>query len=384
MAGAALLLLCALPMQGSLKTTVEAALTAPAGGRVLELYYEIPRSSLVFLKNGDGYEARYRFRVQALGRAREPLAGRVWDRELRVDDYARTVRSDSAETGVLTMSIPDSATLVSVEVVDLSSERRATGRLELGPVASGLSLGFISAGEPAATRRLGYADTIHVRASAQPGVAMDSCRFLVKRADRVVTGATVPARDSAGIRTAFFSYPVAGADGRPRLRVGDYELLVTGLGTEAQVGAIATFHVEYPFFFDDSVYQARVEQLVYVATTEESRRLKRAEPAERDSLWREFWRPRDDVPATERNEREEEYFARVQHAEEKFRHGDLGFRSDRGRVYVTYGPPDQVDARSFELDSPAYEIWYYYESGRSFTFYDRYGTGQYVLAGARG
>ena len=384
MIGAALFLLCSLPMQGSLKTTIEAALSAPTGGRILELYYEVPRSSLVFLKSVDGYEARYRFRVQALGRGREPLAGQVWDRQMRLAEYVHTGRSDSAATGVLTMSVPDSATLVTVEVADLSSERRAVGRLELDFDASGLSLGFVTAGEPAATRRLGIDDTVRVWASARAGVEMDSCRFLVKSADRVVTGATVPARDSAGVRTAFFSYPVAGTDGGPRLRTGDYELLATGLGADARLGAIATFHVDYPFFFDDSVYESRVEQLVYVASTDESRRLKRAEPAQRDSLWREFWRPRDDVPATERNEREEEYFARIQHAEDKFRHGDLGFRSDRGRIYVTYGPPDQVDARAFELDSPAYETWYYYGAGRSFTFYDRYGTGQYVLAGTRG
>jgi GWxTD domain-containing protein len=90
------------------------------------------------------------------------------------------------------------------------------------------------------------------------------------------------------------------------------------------------------------------------------------------------------VPATDRNEREEEYFARISYAEEKFRHGDRGYRSDRGRVYVVYGPPDQVESRPFELDTPAYEVWSYYGSGRSFTFVDRYGTGQFVLVSAGG
>ncbi len=379
---ALLLLVSALPMQGSLKATVEAAVTSTAEGRAVEIYYEIPHGSLVFTRTGVGFEARYQVRAQAFGRARRPLAGRVWDLRVAAYEYGATSAGDSSASGFLTMALPESTVAVSVEVRDLSSERRSTGRMEVSSAASGLALAFVVGDSVVGTRRFGIADTVRVVARAGAGVELDSCRFLLSSRGRVVTGRTAPAYDSAGARAAGFSYPVAGTDRGPRLRNGDYELVVTGFAAGGQTGAVATFRVDYPFHYDDSAYRARVEQLIYVATPEEIRRLKTAAPAERDSLWRGFWQSRDDVPSTGRNEREDEYFARIDYANEKFRHGDLGYRSDRGRVYVTYGPPDQVETRPFELDRPAYEIWHYYETGRSFRFIDRYGTGQYVLSGA--
>lgn len=379
-----LLLALALPMQGDLKVAVEAAVVAAPGGRSLELYCELPRSSLVFVRSDGGFAARYQVRVQATGRRRGALAARVWEREEHLTDFAQTSRGDSTLSATFSLVLPESAVGASVEVRDMSSERRASGRLEFPPGGDGLSLVFDGGSTGAGNRRLGFSDTLRVRAVTAAGIKMDSCRFLVKTGGKVVTGATVAAGDSAEVSSAAFAHPVAGTPGRPKLRIGDHELVANGLASGRLLSAVATFRVDYPFYYDDSLYEVRVEQLVYVASTEEIRRLKGADLPERDSTWRAFWRSRDDVPATERNEREDEYFSRIAYAEEKFRHGDRGFRSDRGRVYVTYGPPDQVDSRTFELDSPAYEVWHYYGNGRTFTFVDRYGTGQFVLAGARG
>lgn len=54
------------------------------------------------------------------------------------------------------------------------------------------------------------------------------------------------------------------------------------------------------------------------------------------------------------------------------------WRTDRGRVYVIYGPPDDIESVLFLGEQVPHEIWYYYEGGsESFVFADRSGTGLY-------
>jgi len=55
-----------------------------------------------------------------------------------------------------------------------------------------------------------------------------------------------------------------------------------------------------------------------------------------------------------------------------------GWKTDRGRVYIIYGPPDDIESELFQGEQVPYEIWYYYGGGNdSFVFADRNGTGEY-------
>ncbi len=147
-----------------------------------------------------------------------------------------------------------------------------------------------------------------------------------------------------------------------------------------------------PFHRDEATWQIRVNQLEYIATTRQINELKQSPVEERDSLWRAFWKKHDPTPNTDFNEQEVEYFRRISHCEEHFSHGDKGWQSDRAKIYVRYGPPDEVQLRPYELYAPAhelenpsikfydaYEIWYYYKINRRFIFGDRHGLGQYIL-----
>jgi GWxTD domain-containing protein len=55
-----------------------------------------------------------------------------------------------------------------------------------------------------------------------------------------------------------------------------------------------------------------------------------------------------------------------------------GWRTDRGRAYIIYGPPDDIEAVLFQGEQVPYEIWFYYGRGNErFVFADRSGTGDY-------
>jgi GWxTD domain-containing protein len=95
--------------------------------------------------------------------------------------------------------------------------------------------------------------------------------------------------------------------------------------------------------------------VVYIITPEEARAFKMLKTDEqREHFIEQFWRARDTDPATEENEYRREYYGRIAYANKYFPFGDVpGWRSDRGRIFITYGKPDEVEP------FPSGERWIY-------------------------
>jgi GWxTD domain-containing protein len=97
----------------------------------------------------------------------------------------------------------------------------------------------------------------------------------------------------------------------------------------------------------------------------------------------EFWQRRDPDPTAFGNEFREEHTRRWNFANQqfsKFKQGD-GWKSDRGRVYIIYGPPDDIERHPSDFSSVAWEQWFYYslEGGVHFVFADLSGFDNFVL-----
>ena len=67
---------------------------------------------------------------------------------------------------------------------------------------------------------------------------------------------------------------------------------------------------------------------------------------EREQFIEQFWLRRDPTPDTEENEFKEEHYRRIAYANEHFASGIPGWKTDRGRIYITFGPPDEIEAHS--------------------------------------
>jgi GWxTD domain-containing protein len=96
----------------------------------------------------------------------------------------------------------------------------------------------------------------------------------------------------------------------------------------------------------------------------------------------DFWKSRDPDPSTPRNEYYLDYMKRVQVSNEKYGTlGMKGWQTDRGRVYLTYGEPSEIDRYPNESNTKPYEIWHYndIEGGVIFVFADLTGFSQYTL-----
>jgi GWxTD domain-containing protein len=87
------------------------------------------------------------------------------------------------------------------------------------------------------------------------------------------------------------------------------------------------------------------EDVVYIITDEERAAFKRLQTdEEREQFIEDFWRRRDPTPDTEENEFKEEHYRRIAYANDHFSSGIPGWRTDRGRIYIMYGPPDEIDS----------------------------------------
>ena len=89
------------------------------------------------------------------------------------------------------------------------------------------------------------------------------------------------------------------------------------------------------------------EDVAYIITDEERSAFMRLQTdEERESFIETFWLRRDPTPDTIENEFKEEHYRRIAYANEHFASGIPGWKTDRGRIYITYGPPDELDDHS--------------------------------------
>src|SRR5262245_38080519 len=87
------------------------------------------------------------------------------------------------------------------------------------------------------------------------------------------------------------------------------------------------------------------EDVVYIITDEERQAWKRlATDEEREQFIEQFWLRRDPTPDTAENEFKEEHYRRIAYANERYASGIPGWKADRGRIYITFGPPDEIES----------------------------------------
>ncbi len=121
----------------------------------------------------------------------------------------------------------------------------------------------------------------------------------------------------------------------------------------------------------------------YVATVPEMDKYKAlsTEDAKREFIYN-FWKARDENPSDERNENYLNYVKRVNESNAKFSAlGQQGWKTDRGRVFIVYGEPTEIQRYPNQTDSKPYEIWRYesIEGGVEFIFGDITGFNNYQL-----
>jgi GWxTD domain-containing protein len=129
------------------------------------------------------------------------------------------------------------------------------------------------------------------------------------------------------------------------------------------------------------------EDVVYIITDEERNAFKRLNTdEERAQFAEQFWLRRDPTPDTVENEYKQEHYRRIAYANAHFAEGAPGWKTDRGRIYILFGPPDEIGVYSSGAPGTPFpfESWRYrYLAGVgnniAIEFIDTTGSGEYVM-----
>ena len=100
----------------------------------------------------------------------------------------------------------------------------------------------------------------------------------------------------------------------------------------------------------------------YIISGQEKKAFLALPPSERSRFIEEFWKKRDLDPSTEINEYKTEYLKRISEAKHLFTEGGTsGWLTDRGRIYILLGPPEQRETypRGYSFYSQPSEVWHY-------------------------
>lgn len=141
------------------------------------------------------------------------------------------------------------------------------------------------------------------------------------------------------------------------------------------------------------------EDVVYIITSEEREVFEKlSTPEEKEQFIEQFWRRRDPDLTTPVNEFKEEHYRRLAYVNERFKSGVPGWKTDRGRIYIIHGPPDEIEkhymGQSYQRPSKEgggmtvtypFEIWRYRHipglgENIELEFVDPSGSGEFRLA----
>jgi len=133
----------------------------------------------------------------------------------------------------------------------------------------------------------------------------------------------------------------------------------------------------------DEECDAEFDVCMYIATSKDVKQYDQlTDVAAKRKFLYNFWTPKDTNPYTPGNEYRTEFMIRKDFADNKYSYlGKKGWKTDRGRVLMVYGQPDEIDRNPSETGTNPYETWVYQsiEGGVIFIFGDVTSYGNFEL-----
>jgi GWxTD domain-containing protein len=164
---------------------------------------------------------------------------------------------------------------------------------------------------------------------------------------------------------------------------GRYSIIAQIKQNETEVKTQAKFSANWSnFTFSKLNISSAIEALKEFIPDKEYKMTDQMSDSVKEDWFKQFWTRRDPTLKTEKNELQEEFYRRIDFANNQFTVNALdkeGWQTDRGNIYIKYGPPTDVERHIDEMNIPPYEIWYYHHIERRYIFEDKSGIGDFKL-----
>lgn len=367
----------------------------------LALYARIAYNKLSFIKRDSLFYAFYEINAAFFDKD-----GRLAHEEIFIDticarDYQRTIAKDVFHSNSFTFALAPGAYDAQVKIIDLESRReyKETRKIHVknfsrqGAHLSSVML--VHANFDSLTGKITYVPNLSsaiIQDKTEPqlyyevyvvGRELDSLHFIYDIVSKGYKDEPVDNYARAFVSSGKKTRILDTLDMR-KIKSGNYLLTISVIDKfTKQVYDKASL-----FFFTRVSGQAMfirnldeaIEQLEYVADGDEIDKMRQAKTQEEKlRLFNAFWAKVDPTPDTPENELMMEYYARIEFANQNFSSYFPGWKTDMGRVYIKYGPPDFIERQPFSIDSQPYEIWEYYQHNLRLIFVDTSGFGNYRL-----
>ena len=352
----------------------------------------VPYPELSWERAGEGYTAGASFVVELIPeRGRRRLYGDAWEKRVLVAEYAATSSHRNQLVETREFEVPPGRYSVRVSVRDVRAleasevrDRLEVRDLSRVPVGfADLELGLVDSTRAFVafpSREFGFnSEAIAVRAvlvDRRPGPWPRDYHYHWRVLDEA---AAVAAQGDTVLTVRRAAEPVVLQPPHSELFIGAYTFELEMREGKTGWRTSRAFDVEESGPPRGREFDQILEALSYIAEASEVDAMRGKSPEEQVTMWEAFWKRRDPTPETARNEFQIEFFRRMRYAEQHFLGFGPGWRSDMGRCYIRYGPPDQIEQRQATAGQPGLEIWYYNQPYRRLVFADREGFGRYTL-----
>ncbi len=369
---------------------------SPDSGKTrVDAFIQVPYNQIQFVKSDKGFTASYTVTVSIFNEDRDKLiVEKVWNEEVNEKDFEQTnsknnynlsFKSFFLAPGKYTIrsAVEDKESKKEYSIEDPFTVRTLDGNISLSDII--LISKVSNTGDAkkilpnvsgnVATQKDGVPIFFEAYSKAPEDVKL---QYIISDPKHDIIFQSSESKHLDSGKTQIFNTIKDSS-----ISLGDYLLTVTVLGKDDSVIASSNklFFSRWagvPSNVKD--LDEAVDQLVYIASTKELDYIKDAKTKDEETKrYIEFWKKKDPSPSTDENEVFNEYYRRINYANEHFSHYVKGWKTDRGMVFILLGAPNNVDRHPFEYDSKPYEIWQYYQMNKQFIFMDETGFGDYRL-----
>jgi GWxTD domain-containing protein len=360
----------------------------------IDIFIQVPYNEIQFVKNPDGFSASFMVIVSVFDENRDKLlVEKSWREKIDIKDFEQTLSKSNFHLSLRSFHLEPSKYFIRTSVEDEDSKKTYSSEnvYIVRDLSEDISMSDImlvsrqtqlegsskllpNVSRNIATQKDGIPVFYEIYSQSSKEVKLV---YIVNDKDQkeVFSMSETKELDSGRTQIIYTLQEIS-------LGLGNYTLDVRVMDNDKVLTNISKTFISrwqgIPASIQD--LDKAVDQLVYIATPGEIGEIEDAKtPEEKVERYHEFWKKRDPTPNTEENEMRNEYYRRVDYANENFSHYVEGWRSDRGMVFIILGSPNNVDRHPFALESKPYEVWQYYELNRTFIFVDETGFGDYRL-----
>ncbi len=371
---------------------------SPGNKSRFDFYFQVPYNRLHFTKTDNGFKSAFSISIRLVDGDDNTAYEKSWDEDAICRTYDETIRDNILHSSQRHFFIQPGSYTARVTVTErgtgesVEERRKVVARDYTGGMTS-MSDVMLLAGSSASGRKsviipnvqenvISSADSFEVFYEIYPhghdtlyattGITGAKDRVLYAHTTRIATGDSVT--------RVFENIP------KKSLQMGFYLLSIGLRNSEAPDAPVldkasSFVSIRYPELPPTITnLDKAAEEMLYITEASTIDSIKSApDPVTKLERFISFWKGYHSKFSPDGRTSMEEYYNRVAYANKQFSHFFEGWRSDRGMVYILFGPPDNVERHPFNGDSKPYEVWHYYQKTRHFLFIDESGFGDYRL-----